>query len=57
MGDKPTTLATATSDGVPYREFRQLAAEYARDFPEGKTDRLDEGVLHFNERYTIELVD
>jgi len=50
-------LADATESGVPFSEFQSLARQYAEQYPAGKTDRLDEGILHFQERYTVELVD
>ncbi len=50
-------LADATESGVPFSEFQPLAREYAEQYPAGKTDRLEAGILHFQERYTVELLD
>lgn len=49
-------LSAATDGGVPFPEFKELAREYAESYPAGKTDWIDEGILHYQERYTIERV-
>lgn len=49
-------LSKDTEDGVPYSEFQQMMQEYAKQYEAGKTDRVDQGILHYQERYTVELM-
>lgn len=49
-------LSDATSDGVRFSEFKPMMREYAESYPAGKTDRLEQGILHFQERYTIKRI-
>jgi hypothetical protein len=46
-------LSDETADGVPFSEFKSMMREYADSYPAGKTDRLDQGILHFQERHTV----
>lgn len=49
-------LSDDTQDGVPFSEFIDMARDYAKRYTAGKTDRVDQGVLHYQERYTVELM-